>query len=75
MKTTYSERYDNLIRSGNTLKPIDWIKKLSQLIFNNDKTQNKTDCVWQALEEYEAMTGYYIDPTQDQFDNIVDSIF
>lgn len=50
------------------------VKAIAQLVFSKDRTQDKGDCVWQALEWYEDMTGTYFDPTHKQFDDILYSI-
>ena len=53
---------------------INKIKAIAQLVFAKDRTQNKEDCVWQALEWYEDMSGVFFDPTHEQFEEICCSI-
>ncbi len=74
MKYSHRDMFDEVIQSGKYPGRTAKIKKLAQLIYSNDRTQNKTDCTWQALEKYEEMTGSYFDPTHSQFDEIVCSI-
>lgn len=71
---TYRDMFEDVVQSGKYTGAVEKVKRLTQLIFANDRTQNKADCAWEALEQYESMTGRYFDPTQDQFDDIVFSI-
>lgn len=70
MKTTYSQRYAKVITNGTTFSRQKTLEHLAQLIYNNDRTQSKADCVWQALEEFELMTGIFVDPGLDVFEEI-----
>ena len=72
--TTYRERFDKVIMSGNYEGKKAKIEALAQLIFTNDRSQNKEDCLVQALEEYELMTGSYWDPTHDEYAEALASI-
>ena len=74
--TTYRERFDRVFQSGEYSGAGKKTKTeaLAQLIYANDRSQDKADCLVQALEEYELMTGGYYDPTADEWDDIVSSI-
>lgn len=71
---TYREMFDDVVMSGAYPGSMNKVKRLAQLIYANDRSQNKAGCVWEALERYEDMTGRYMDPTEEQFDEILYSI-
>lgn len=66
--TTYSERYREVIGGGYI--GLDAVDRLAYLIYKNGETE-RAESVYDALEEYEAMTGRFIDPTFEQFNAIV----
>lgn len=66
----YRDAYDTVIRYGRHSSHIDKISQLAQIIYAKDRTADKADCAWQAIEWYEGMTGYYFDPTRDQLNDI-----
>lgn len=73
MKTTYRERYDEVVRSGRYNGVIPKVVKLAEMIAQNhkgDDSYTKDDFIWMALEEIESMEGVYLDPTRAQFDFI-----
>ena len=75
--TTYRERFQLVFQSGNS-SAADWqdcVAQLAQLIFANDRCRSRADCLVQALEEYELMTGHYCDPTIEQWDDLLYSIW
>lgn len=72
--TTYRERFDKVIQSGHYHGAEKKVAALAQLIFANDRSQDKEDCVVQALEEYEGMTGCWWDPTHEEYDALIASI-
>ena len=51
------------------------IKALAQLNYNNNKSEGKIEAIALALEDFECMTGIYIDPTIEQYDDLEESIF
>lgn len=73
---TYRDRFFEVFQSekhrGESAK--ERVESLAQLIFANDRTQDKEDCLVQALEEYELMTGRYLDPTHKEWDDMLQSI-
>lgn len=71
---TYRDMYDDVITSGEYVGRTAKLRRLAQLIYAEDRTQKKEDCVGQALEKYEDMTGNYFDPTKEEFEDIVFSI-
>ena len=71
---TYREMYDNVVMSGKYPSGMAKVKQLAQLIYANDRTADKEDCVVAALEHYENMTGRYLDPTHEEWESIRDSI-
>ncbi len=74
MKTTYSQRYTKVITNGTAFSRQKRLEHLAQLIYSNDRTQSKKDCVWQAIEEFESMTEIFVNPTQDVFEEIMAAI-
>ena len=71
---TYREMFDEVVMTGKYVSSMAKLKALAQLIYDNDFTLGKTDCVWAALEKLEDMTGHYVSPTKRQFDEILFSI-
>lgn len=71
---TYRDMFDEVVMSGKYIGSMAKLKALAQLIYNSDYTLEKRDCVWEALEKLEDMTGHYFDPTKRQFDEILYSI-
>ena len=71
-KMTYREKYDEVITSGKHKGQKAKLEALAKINFSESLTRE--EAVWQALEDYENMTGIYIDPTQDDFDDLVASI-
>lgn len=79
---TYRDMYEEVVASGKYQGRTNKLKKLAQLMYKNNpdnsyesEEKKKQDSVWQALEGYEDMTGYYFDPTQDEFDEILSAVF
>lgn len=66
--------FEEVIMSGEYPSWRDKLSRLAQAVYAKDRTWGKEDCVWQALEMYEDMTGTFIDPTQEQLDDLVGSI-
>lgn len=66
--------FEEVIMSGEYPSRDKKLSRLAQAVYAKDKTQSKEDCVWQALELYEDMTGAFIDPTQEQFDALAAAI-
>lgn len=73
-KVTYGEMFKEVTESGKYNTTITKLKRLAQLIYSNDREQRKTDCVWEAIEKYEDMTGIFFDPTQENVEDILDSL-
>ena len=75
-KSYYSYVYDQVFGSSeySGASKIVKVKAIAQYVYAHDRTQEKEDCVWQALEWYEDMTGCWFDPTHEEFDEIVYSI-
>lgn len=73
-KTKFSDRYDIVIASGNYRTKMSKVVALAQLIYANDRSKDKEDCLVQALEEYEDMTGSYWDPTHEEYADALASI-
>lgn len=75
-KSYYGYVFSEVFQSGKYAgaSKINKIKAIAQLIFAKDRTQGKEDCIWQALEWYEDMTGIFFDPTHEQFEDIRYSI-
>lgn len=75
-KSYYGYVFSEVFQSGKYAgaSKIGKIKAIAQLIFAKDRTQDKEDCVWQALEWYEDMSGTFFDPTHEQFEAIRCSI-
>lgn len=73
---TYRDLYDEVIMSGKYRSTPEKIKALAQRIYHSgfDGVETKSEAVWDALEQYEDMTGHFFDPTQDQFDSFEASI-
>ncbi len=71
---TYRQAYDEVIASGKYPGRTKKLEALAQIIFNNDRTQDKEDCVALALEWYEGMTGNWFDPARAEYDGLVHSI-
>lgn len=71
----YKARYQEVIASGKYIGTMNKIKALAQLNYNNNKSEGKIEAIALALEDYECMTGIYIDPTREQYDDIEESIF
>ena len=82
---TYKELYRLVIKPGedfqvNELYPTteDKITGLAQFIYSygyeDDRYMSKEDAFWTACELYEDMTGRYFDPTQEEYDGIIDKI-
>lgn len=71
----YKARYQEVIASGKYIGQMNKIKALAQLNYNNNKSEGKIEAVALALEDFECMTGIYIDPTREQYDDIEESIF
>jgi hypothetical protein len=70
----YSERYEKVIASGEYHGRKEKIIALAKIHYSEDRTQKKSDCIWQALEDYEDMTGNFYDPTHEEFEDIEISI-
>lgn len=73
-KTTFADRYNEVIASGKYDEKRDKVVALAQLIYANDRSRDKEDCLVQALEEYEDMTGAYWDPTHEEYGEALASI-
>lgn len=72
----YKARYQEVISSGKYIGTMNKIKALAQLNYNNNnKSEGKIEAIALALEDYECMTGIYIDPTKEQYNDIEESIF
>jgi len=71
VRTSYKDRFDEVIMSGKYEGRMAKVEALAQLIYINDPTQKGEDCVWQALEEYEDMTGSWFDPTEEEFEKLL----
>lgn len=50
------------------------VKRLAQLIRDDNPKLADEDCVTMALEKYEEMTGNYLDPTQEEWSEILDAL-
>lgn len=74
MSITFADRYDIVIASGKYDEKRDKVVALAQLIYANDRSRDKEDCLVQALEEYEDMTGAYWDPTHEEYSEALASI-
>lgn len=74
--TTYKDRYVQVFESGRTRNESssEKIKLLAQLIYANDRAQDKEDCLVQALEEFELMTGRFRDPTLNEWSDMLAAI-
>jgi len=78
---TYRNLYDLVIKSSDyTLKTRqDKVVRLAQLIFRRGyegrTDYSEEDSVVFALELYEDMTGIYWDPTREEFDDMVYSVY
>lgn len=70
----YKARYQEVVASGKYTGQMNKIKALAQLNYNNNKSEGKTEAIALALEDFECMTGIYIDPTTDQYEDIEQSI-
>lgn len=70
--TTYSDRYREVIGGGYI--GLEAVDRLAYLIYKNG-TAEKAESVYNALEEYESMTGKFIDPTAEQFNMIVAALY
>ena len=75
-KTLFKDRYFEIFesRENRFSSRKDKVERLAQLIYANDRTRNKEDCLVQALEEFELMSGSYWDPTHDEYDEVLASI-
>jgi len=71
----YKARYQEVISSGKYIGTMNKIKALAQLNYNNNKSEGKIEAIALAIEDFECMTGNYIDPTREQYDDIEESIF
>lgn len=73
---TYRMRYDTVFESDKYryASKKKKVEALAQMIYANDRSRNKEDCLVQALEEYELMSGSYWDPTHDEYDDALASI-
>lgn len=73
---TFRERFDTVFGSGvfRLESKKNKVERLAQLIYANDRNKDKEDCLVQALEEYELMTGGYYDPTREEYEDILASI-
>lgn len=71
----YKARYQEVISSGKYIGTMKKIKALAQLNYNNNKSEGKIEAIALALEDFECMTGIYIGPTREQYDDIEESIF
>ncbi len=71
--TTFKERYDKVFGSG-VAGWLNQVKCLAQLIYANDRSRDKEGCVVQAMEEHEAMTGCYHDPSRAEYEDMIASI-
>lgn len=74
---TYREMYDEVFEKNGDLPRFKKICLLAQLVYanhRNDAEYTKDDAVWEALEKYEDMSGYWLDPTHEEFDQIKSEI-
>lgn len=72
--TTFGDRFDKVIQSGEYPGKKAKVEALAQLIYANDRSRDKESCLAQALDEYELMTGSYWDPTHDEYAEALASI-
>ena len=72
--TTYKDRFYKVAESGKYEGKKAKVEALAQLIYANDRSRDKEDCLVQALEEYELMTGSYWDPTHAEYNAVLASI-
>lgn len=70
----FSQVYEQVIESGRYIGELEKVSAIAHLIYAKGRRRDKMECVWQALEWYEAMTGRLFDPTKEQLDDIVLSI-
>ena len=72
----YKAMYDEVIASGKYHGKKQTTEALAQLAYayKYDAVEKKSDAVWAALELFEEMTGFWWDPTQDEFDDMVAGI-
>lgn len=74
---TYKEIYNAVCRysKGSRMENVAYIAQLVYTHgYRSDKCMTKRDAVFTALEIYEDMTGYYYDPTHEEYDDIVAAI-
>lgn len=75
-KVKYGEMWDEAFASGKYLTRTAKITKLAQMLYSSRESDDysKDDAVWEALERYEDMSGCYMDPTHEQFEDFKLSI-
>lgn len=74
---TYRDRFDIVFGDSGNPKPNTRkgkVELLAQIIYACDRSRDKEDCLVQALEEYECMTGRFWDPTKAEYDDMLASI-
>ena len=71
-RTSYRDRFDVVITMcGQNKSRMEKLNALAQMIYDNDPQEKPEACVWQALEEYEEMTGVCFSPTWEEFAKIL----
>ena len=75
-KVIHREMWNEVFESGKYLTRTAKITKLAQMLYSSRDSDDysKDDAVWEALEKYEDMSGFYMDPTHEQFENFKLSI-
>ena len=73
---TYRDRFDSVFQSTDMFSSSKKkkVEALAQMIYANDRTQEKEDCLVQAMDEYELMSGSYWDPTHAEYEDALASI-
>lgn len=73
-KNTYRDRFDAVVMSGKYHSSKEKIEALARMIHVSNAALDAEDCVCQALEELEMMTGKWYDPTVEGYNDLVHSV-
>lgn len=70
----HKEMFNEVVLSAKYPGRMPKVKRLAQLIRNDNPKLDNEDCATMALEKYEDMTGDYLDPTQEEWSEILNAL-
>lgn len=75
MAKSWREKYRDTFESGKYCTTKEKIVHLAQYIRAERPDEPKVYAVYEALEQFEDMTGYFCDPTYDELEDILMEVY